>query len=154
MAFIHVINGGPDPQLFEHAQSADAQRNFLAHAVVEIAAIKLGGDRAVDRIRILRDVAIEQIELHPPDVDSPDFEKHLRAGEHHADQHFALVGALDRSHRQRIKIVDRRALLLPSVGTYGLAEVSVLIEESDAGEREIRIARGFQMIAGEYTQAA
>ena len=33
-----------------------------------------------------------------------------------------------------------------------MAEVSVLIQETDAGQREIRIARGFQMIAGEDAQ--
>ena len=78
--FVHVIDGGAEPQLLERAQAADAQHDFLADALVIVAAIKLIGDLAMLGCGVLRDVAIEQVELHAAHVDAPDLQEHFDAG--------------------------------------------------------------------------
>ena len=61
---------------------------------------------------------------------------------------------LDRDQRQRVEIVGRVALLLPPVRIQRLAEIALLIEQPDAHQRIVLVARGFQMIAGENAQTA
>ena len=42
MAFVHVIDGGPQAQLLQRPQSADAQNDLLPDALVMVAARKAG----------------------------------------------------------------------------------------------------------------
>jgi hypothetical protein len=63
-------------------------------------------------------------------------------------------GVFDRGERQRIEIVDGVAFLLPAVGIEQLPEVALLIEQAEADQRVVLVARGFQMVAGENAQAA
>ena len=64
------------------------------------------------------------------------------------------LGVLHRLNGQRVEIVIGIAFLLPAVGIQILPEVALLIEQADADQREVQIAGGFQMIAGEDAQAA
>ena len=49
--------------------------------------------------------------------------------------------------RQRVKIVDRIALLLPAIGIQRLLVIALLVQQADADQRAVRIARSLQMIA-------
>ncbi len=89
MPFVHVIDGGAEAQRLERAQAADAEHDLLVNALVIVAAVELIGDLAMLRRGVLRDVAIEQIELHAAHIDAPDFQEHFDAGEIDADQQFA-----------------------------------------------------------------
>ena len=62
--------------------------------------------------------------------------------------------SLHRLNGQRVEIVVAVAFLLPAVGVQQLAEITLLIEQSDADERQVEIARRLQMIAGKNAQAA
>ena len=64
------------------------------------------------------------------------------------------VGVLHRRQRQGVEIVDRVAFLLPAVGIQKLAEIALLVEQAQADQRIVLVARGLQMVAGEDAQAA
>ena len=64
--------------------------DLLADALVLVAAVELAGDLAMGRIGVLRDVGIQQIQLHAAHVDAPDLEEHGRAGQRHGHGHVAL----------------------------------------------------------------
>ncbi len=76
---------GLNTQCPQRPQAADAQHNLLPNALVDIATVQLVGDLAVLRQRVLRNVRIQQKQLHPADVDVPDLDEDFAAGKHHAD---------------------------------------------------------------------
>ena len=111
VAFVHVIDGGVESQGFEGAQAADAEDDFLANALVIVAAVELVGDLAMLADGVLRDVAVEQVELHAADsmhqtlrnTSSP-----LRSTL--TKQLAAAIGTHHGRDGERIEIVDRGAL--------------------------------------------
>jgi hypothetical protein len=53
-----------------------------------------------------------------------------------------------------VGVEGRIALLLPAVGIEGLPEVPLAIEQSDGHERDAEVARGLEVVSGEYPEAA
>ena len=80
---IHVIYRGLQPQQLQRAETADAQHDLLADALVLIAGVELAGDIAMRGIGVLRDVGIQQIEIDAAYIDAPDLEVHRGAGQRH-----------------------------------------------------------------------
>ena len=70
MPFIQVTNLRLDAQGHEQSPSADAEEHFLLQAQFRSAAIKFAGDSPMRR-KVCRVVTIEQIKLHPADLDLP-----------------------------------------------------------------------------------
>ena len=64
------------------------------------------------------------------------------------------VAVLHGQDGQRVEIVFEVALLLPAIGIQVLAEISLLIEQAHADQRQIEIARRFHVVAGKHAQAA
>ena len=83
MSFVHVKHVRLDAERAERFHAADAEHDFLAHAHLEIAAIKLRGDQAVFGV-VFRNIGIEQVEIDAADVQFPDL------GENFAIQNRAL----------------------------------------------------------------
>ncbi len=154
VAFVHVEDGGLEVHGFKRAHAADAENDFLADARVVIAAVKLARDPAIFRARIFGRVGIEEEHLDPAHVDGPQADYNRAGGE--ADGYGALgsVAIERRLHGQGIEVVFEIAFLLPAIGIQVLAEVTELIEQGDADEREIEIAGGLHVIAGEDAEAA
>src|SRR5262249_17861141 len=102
---------------------------------------------------IFGDVAIEKVEAHPADFDAPDLEPDLTGRKLDRNLEIITRGVANRDHREREEIVDRIALLLPAIGVQVLTEVAVLIEQTDADQRNGAIAGGLQVVAGEDAEA-
>jgi len=62
---------------------------------MKISAVELACDVAVNGIRILRDVAIQQIELHSADIDPPNLQIDRVVAHRHIHQKLAAVRAGD-----------------------------------------------------------
>ena len=144
MALIHVEDGGLQTHGFERAHAADAEHDLLADARVVIAAVERIGDVAVLRQDVLGDVGIQQVERDAADFDVPDLDERFAGGQLDRDLKILAGGILDGLDGQSVEIVDRVALLLPSVGVEELAEVALLIEQPEADERVIRSLEDFR----------
>ena len=72
----------------------------------------------------------------------------------HGDVYKRQVRVFDGGEGKRIEIVDRVAFLLPAVGIEQLTEVALLVQQAQADQRIVLVARRFQMIAGKNAQAA
>ena len=153
MALVHVADRRRLAQRPQRADAADAEDHFLADAHVHVAAVEAGRDRAVFR-RVLRDVGVEQVERHAADLDAPDAELHLAAGERHSDEQGRAVVADLRDQRQVEEVVFRVALLLPAVHGEVLAEVALAVHEADADERQAEVAGALEVVAAEDAEAA
>ena len=154
VAFVHVKDGGLQPERLQYSQSADPQNDFLANPLVIIAGIELAGDVAMKRVGVLRDVAVHQIQAHAPEIDSPDFEEHGGFPGQHVHDQLAAVRASHRRDGQGVKVVDRCPFLLPSVGIERLPEIPALVQQSQAHQRKDRVAGRLEMIAGKHAQTA
>jgi hypothetical protein len=73
MPLVHVIRRRLQPQRLQRAQAADSQDDFLTNTGVTVTAVKLIGDLAMIGAAVLRNIGIEQVQLHPPGIDPPDF---------------------------------------------------------------------------------
>ena len=51
---------------------------------------------------------------------------------------------------RRVGLID---LFLPALGREGLAEVAVGVQHADTDEWHTEVRSGFEVVAGEYTQA-
>ena len=67
MSLIHVEHVRLDPERGESFHAADAEYDFLAHAHLEVAAVKLCSDASVLRV-VFRNVGVEKIDVHAPDA--------------------------------------------------------------------------------------
>src|SRR3990172_2035323 len=102
---------------------------------------------------ILGDVGVEQIEGNAPDPHQPDLRGHGAAGKFDGyGQGFAVF--LLQLDRERIEVVLGVSFLLKAVGVQILPEISLLIEQSDAEERESEVACRLEMITGEDAEAS
>jgi len=68
-------------------------------------------------------IAVQQIQIHAA-TSMRTLSSDLRARQLHADQHLAAIGTHHRRHWQRIEVVQRRLLLLPSVRIERLLQVA------------------------------
>ena len=70
MPLIHVKHVRLDSESSEHFHASNTQHDLLAHAHLEIAAVKLRGDAPVLRA-VLRNIGVEQIDVHATDAQFP-----------------------------------------------------------------------------------
>ena len=152
--FVHVVHRRLQPQRLQRPQAADAQHNLLADAHVVVAAVQRIGNAAVLGPFVLGDVGIQQVQLHPPDFHQPDLDPHHPRGQLDLHLEFASPGIPRRSHRQSVKIVQRVALLLPSVRVQVLLQVAGLVKQAAAHHRDVRIAARLQKVSREHSQPA
>src|SRR5208337_799918 len=150
MPFVHVINGGMKPQRLQGAISADAEHDLLPDAHLPIAAIKLVGDMAIVRMRVERNVGIQQVERNPPDVHPPYLRINRASGEVNF-YHYRLAARTDRNlYRKVVEVVINMRFLLPSRLAEVLAEISLLVKQPDTHQRNVKIAGGLEMVTGQY----
>ena len=130
------------------------EHDLLPDAGVVVAAIQRVGDVAVLRQFVFRDVGVHQVQRDPADFQLPDLDINIARRQLDRDLQVAAGGVLYGHQRQGIEIVGRIALLLPAVGIQHLAEIALLVEQAEADEGIVLVAGRFQVIAGEYSQAA
>jgi len=153
VALVHMADIGPQAEAFEGAQAADAEDDLLLDARLLVSAVELVGDLAIARL-VLRRVGVEEVERDASDIHPPDPERDLPLREVHRneDRLAGVVGfELD---RKIVEVVVGVGLLLPPVGVQVLAEVSLLVEQADADERDAQLARRLEVVARENAEAS
>jgi hypothetical protein len=128
------------------------RHDFLAHAHLEIAAVKLRGDASVLRV-VLRNVGVEEIDIHAPDAQFPNPGENFSIENRDRNEklHFASASFAD---RQVVKILVQVNCCLNAVLIDLLPEIAVAIEQTNRHKIQIEIARRFAMIAGQNAEAA
>ena len=91
MPFVDMPDRGRKSHGPQGAHTADAERHLLLNAVDRIAAIELVGDRPVG-FRVVRKIAVQQIQPDMPGLDSPYPENHLTAGQFDTNRKIAAFG--------------------------------------------------------------
>src|SRR5215813_3112941 len=152
MSFVHVKHVWLDPERGESFHAADTQHDFLTHAHLEVAAIKLRGDQSVLRA-VLRNVAVEEIDVHPADSQFPHPGEDFAIQNRYRNQKFRFASA-NFADRQVIKILVEINRRLNAVFIDLLPEIAVSIKQTHRNEIEIKVARGFAVVASEDSQAA
>ncbi|CAB4903145.1 unannotated protein [freshwater metagenome] len=146
VAFVQVEARGRDAEGFECPDAPDAEHQFLAQAVLLIAAIQTVGDGAHGRgVRL--EIGVEQIERDATDVDAPDLGLRRDRTERGIDDDPGIGSA---EHHRILLLV---ALGLATVD-HGLLEEPLAIEQAHAEEREVLVAGCLQVIASEDPEAS
>src|SRR6266581_384262 len=152
MPFVEMKNARFNSELSQQSHTTDAQHFFLHHARLAIAAVEMSCYQAVG-FSILRNIRVQQIELYPSDAHTPGAGPDGPAAHRHFDQNRLLLCILDQFKRQFVSIVFPVRFFLPATEIQTLSKVTEAIEQADRHERQIEIARRFQMIAGEHSQS-
>src|SRR4029453_115540 len=128
-----------DPQRCESFNAADPEHDFLAHAHLEITAVKLSGDSPVIGA-VLRNVGVEQIDVDAPNAQFPNPCENFPIQNRHRNEkfHFASASFVD---RQVIKILVQIDRGLNTVLVDLLPEIPVPIEKTNRNKVQIKIAR-------------
>jgi hypothetical protein len=87
----------------------------------------------------LGNVRVKQQQWHPSDLDPPDLGGEYASGEIHRDLDRRTVRPTLKRHWQVVEVVVRIELTLPSVGVEILAEVPLLICQTDSHEGNAQI---------------
>src|SRR4029453_8387954 len=118
-----------DPQRSESFHAADPEHDFLAHAHLEIAAVKLGGDAPVIRV-VLGNVGVQEIDVHAPHPQFPNPGENFPIENRHRNKklHFAPASFAD---WQVVEILVQINRCLNAVLIDLLPEIAVAIEETN-----------------------
>ncbi len=149
MAFVHVMNGWAYPERFQSSQAADTKNNFLPDTFMDVTPVELVGDLPMLGRLVLGNVCVEHVQFHASDIDMPYLDEHLAGRQVHAYDHFFAFRAGTRPNGQSVEIVQRRALLLPSIGIQMLLQVTALIQQPNTSQSKIAVARRLQVVAPE-----
>src|SRR5207249_543703 len=118
-----------------------------------VARVETRGDQPVFGI-VLGQTGVEKEERDAPDPRDANQEPHGPAAEVEHDDGRSSVRGLRKTDGQLVRIEFRVLLSLPPVGVEQLSEISFAIEEADAHERQLQVARGLQDVARENPEAA
>ena len=147
VALVDVEDLGKPVERLEGPHAADAEQDLLADALLDATAVETVGDEA-DVVGVLVDVGVEQEQRDAADPGLPQAGLHRGAGDVDGD---ADVGHRDHGHGVGVEAGE--ALLLPAPDVEALAEVAVVVEEPDAGERQAQLVGRLQVVAGQHAEA-
>ena len=152
MPLVQVADLGLDAEGPEEAPAPDPEDQFLVQPQLGPAAVELARDPPEGR-RIGRVVAVEKIEPDPPDLDLPDAQPDLIAGDGQVQPQPFPVRLAHGRHRQLPGVVVREISLLGPRFVDDLTKIALLVEKPDADDRQAELARGLELIAGHVAQS-
>src|SRR2546423_13628030 len=138
MTFVHVKIFRLIPKRAQDINAADPEDNPLPHSHFQIAAVKLGRNKAVFRF-VFRNVGIEQIKLHAPDVKFPKAGVNVAVQNPYCNEQRAII-TLNFPDWQMMKILIETDGVLDSVLVDFLPEISVAIEQADRDKLQVEVA--------------
>src|SRR6476620_3067976 len=152
MSFVHVEHVGLNSERGESFYAANPEHDFLAHAHLEIAAVKFRSDASVLRV-VLRNVGIEEIDVYTTDAQFPNPGENFSIENQDRNEklHFAPARF---AYRQVVKILVQVNRCLNAVLIDLLPEIAVAIKQTYRNKIQIKIARRFAMVAGQNAEAA
>src|SRR5215471_12490162 len=118
-----------DSERGERFHTSDAKHDFLAHTHLEIAAVEFCRDAPVLRA-VLRDVGVEQIDVHASDAQFPHLSENFSIQNRHRNEmlHFAMASFADRQVVKTLVQINRR---LNAVLIDLLPEIAMAIQEAN-----------------------
>ena len=135
----------------KNAHATDAEQQFLAQPVAQVAAVQVVGQSAV-RIGVSRHVGVEKQDGHDVSADAG----HLVAPRPQLDG--APLDADGDPRRQFGQQIGgrpgNRLLALPTIGAELLAKVAAPVKECDGDHVEAAVGRGTEGVAGEDAEPA
>ena len=153
VALVHVKHRGLDAERAQQPHAADAQQNFLHDARRAVAAIDPRGEIA-EMLVVFRQIGVEQIDRHAPDVDAPGLERHVFHVDLDAAHEPFALGVQHRFQRHVLRIDQIVKLRLPVVRVNRLLEIALAVKQADADKAEAKVARGFGVVARQDAEAA
>ena len=146
--------GAADPAVRpDGPDAADAQQHLLGQPVVGAAAVEPVGHLPLVAGVVLH-VGVEQQQRDPADLGQPDLGVQGPPGQRHLDAHRGAVRAVQQGQRQRVRVEQRIALLLPAGQVERLAEVAGPVEQADADDRDAQVAGRLEVVTGQDAQPA
>ena len=148
-----MTNLGADSDGAQRLQTADAEQDFLLNAHAAVAAVQPGRDHAQVRL-VIRYVAVEQVKFDAADLGQPDLGRKLPTPELYLNLQRIAEGIVDQRDRKLMEVVAGIAFELPAVLGQLLFEIALAVNQADTNQRNAEIRGRFEMVAGQYTQAA
>src|SRR5262249_30905903 len=124
----------------------------ITHPLLEVAAINFRRDQSVLGA-VLRNIGIEEIDVYSSHPQFPKPSENFPIENRHGDEKLGFAAA-NFSDRQVIKILVEINRGLNAVLIDLLPEIAVPIEQTNRNEMQIKVARGFAVVAGENAEAA
>ena len=150
---VHVVARRTQVHGAQQAHAAAAQHDLLLDPHLALAAVEVARDRAV-LFAVLRHVGVEQVERHAADARAPRAQHDLATRHRHAHLERAAVGPADEVDRQLGRAVLPVDGDLLAVARELLLHVAEAIEQPDADQRHVQVARGLEVVAREDAEAA
>ncbi len=150
---VDVPDGRLVPERDERAHAADAEHDFLLEARLAVAAVEPVRDAAVG-VAVVRDVGVEHVEPHVPDLRLPDLDAHHAARQLDLDEQLAAGAVVHRLDRQCLEVGVEVGGLLVAVTVDGLREVALPVEQADRDEGQAAVAGRLAVVPGEDAEAA
>ena len=147
VSLIGMVYIGLDAEETKHLYTADAEHILLLHAVLPVASIELMSDLTIP-LRVLRNVGIHEIELHPTYIDTPDLGRHLVAIEGHSKNQGSAIVVTHQREREILEVLSLVLGYLLSVGGDLLVEVAVAVEEADTHHISTEVTRLLDVVTG------
>ena len=153
MPFVEMDDPRHDPQRRERSHTADTQQQLLANPHPFVATVKPRRQFTILR-RISFNVGIEQEQRVSADGELPDSGDHAPRPRLQPDAHRLTVLA-DRLTKRQFRVIDVDVvLLLPTVEIEPLAEIPLVVAQSDADQRDVEIGSALDVIARQDAQSA
>ena len=146
-------HAGLDPQRAQRTDRADAEQRVLGQARVGVAVVQALCDPPFE-LPVGGDVAVQQEERHPADVDAPDLRGDVGAEDGHLDRQWPAVGCGDERRRQARRVRVDPILMLATARVQALAEVALAVHQADRDERDGAIGGLLEQVAGQRSEAA
>ena len=153
MALVEVQDAGLDPERAQRPHGADPEQPVLPEARERVALVEAGGDPPVDGV-VLVELGVEEVERDAADLDAPDVERDLAAGEREREPERRPVLGEHLDGRQVLGDDLRPVLVLEARAVDALLEVALPVEEPDADDGQREVARLLEDVARERAEPA
>ena len=153
MAFIDVPHGGSQAQRAQGANAPHTQHQLLLQTHLPVAAIQLMGNGPI-RLRVVRYVGIEQVQLDMPGLGRPHPYFQHTAGKFDVQGQVPACLGQGGHHRQIMRMRTGMADLLMPVAVNGLGKIAHLVQQPYGDKRQAYIAGRFTVIPRQNTQSA
>src|SRR5512133_1598646 len=133
------------------AYTTHAEQHLLLEPMVGAAAVQPVCHLALIA-GVLLHIGVQQQQRYSADLCQPDLGVEHPTGEWDFNSDRATL-VVQQGQRQRVRIQERIALLLPARGIQRLPEVALPIQQTNANDRNAKVAGSLQVITGENAQA-
>jgi len=153
VAFVAMIYLFFDTQDIEQLYAANAQQVFLFQAIFPVAAVELGSNLTL-KLAVARMVGIYQVEIHSAHGCFPNIAIHYIARKVHFQHQGIALFVFDLFYGQCIEVLRFIDGNLLTFHRKSLSKITVAVEKTHGCHGNIAVGSFFQVIAGQYAQAA